>query len=545
MITVQPYIDQKQYLEMLQQLGYWKNLHERTKRKAEFQQKEAEHFEKIVGEQKKEIEKKEKQIEALVHKLAFLQKQLFGRKTEQTDKTDKSDLNNNDQTTADSPEEEKKRKRGKQKGTEGHGRKIREDLPAKEIHYDLPEEDQFCPNCGKSYIVFPGTEDSEEIDWEVILQRLIHKRKRYRPSCDCGIVPGIISAPLPPKLIPKGMLSKEFIVRLLMEKFQFGTPVYRIRKKLELEGFTVSGGTLTGNIKRMGELLMPLYALILERNRAARHWHMDETRWKVFEEIEGKEGYRWWLWVMVTHDTCIYVLDPSRSAEVPKAHLGEDSIGVINADRYVVYKTLGDGISVAFCWSHVRRDFIRIRDGNKKLKAWGTTWVEDINDLFKMNRERLKVRAGGDTKVFKEKDRKLREALSNMEKKCSEELSDEELHKLKRKVLASLRNHWEGLTIFVDQPEIPMDNNEAERCLRNPVVGRKNYYGSGAVWSGTLTQVMFSISQTLLLNKINPRLFLLSYFDECARNKGCAPARPERCLPWNLSEEQKSSLTLS
>lgn len=543
MITVQPSIDQKQYLEMLQQLGYWKNLHERAKRKAEFQQKEAEHFEKIAGEQKKEIEKKEKLIEALVHKLAFLQKQLFGRKTEQADKADKSDLNKNDQTTTDSPEEEKKRKRGKQKGTEGYGRKIRENLPVKEIHHDLPEEDQFCPNCGKSFIVFPGTEDSEEIDWEVILQRLVHKRKRYKPSCCCGIVPGIISAPLPPKLIPKGMLSKEFIVRLLMEKFQFGTPVYRIRKKLELEGFTVSGGTLTGNIKRMEELLMPLYALILERNRSARHWHMDETRWKVFEEIEGKKGYRWWLWVMVTHDTCIYVLDPSRSAEVPKAHLGEDSAGIISADRYVVYKTLGDGISVAFCWSHVRRDFIQIRDGNKRLKAWGTMWVEDINDLFKMNRGRLEVR--GDPKVFKEKDQKLREALSKMEQKCNEKLSDEKLHKLKRKALTSLKNHWEGLNIFVDQPEIPMDNNEAERCLRNPVIGRKNYYGSGAVWSGTLTQVMFSIFQTLLLNKINPRLFLLSYFDECARNNGCAPAGPERFLPWNLSEEQKASLTLS
>lgn len=245
---------------------------------------------------------------------------------------------------------------------------------------------------------------------------------------------------------------------------------------------------------------------------------------------------------MVTHDTCIYVLDPSRSAEVPKAHLREDSLGVINADRYVVYKILGDGISVAFCWSHVRRDFIRIRDGNKRLKAWGTIWVEDINNLFKMNRERLEIRR--DPKAFKEKDRKLREALSKMEQKRNEELSDEELHKLKRKTLTSLKNHWKGLTIFVGQPEIPMDNNKAKRCLRNPVIGRKNYYGSGAVWSGTLTQVMFSIFQTLLLNKINPRLFLLAYFDECASNKGCAPDNPERFLPWNLSKEQKSILIM-
>ena len=471
-----------------------------------------------------------------------MQKQLFGRKTEQTDKKDKGDISNNDQTAEDSPENKNKRNRGKQRGAKGHGRKIRKNLAAKEIHHDIPEEDQFCPNCGEPFIIFPGTEDSEEIDWEVILQRLVHKRKKYKPSCSCGVVPGIMSAPLPPKLIPKGILTSQFIVRLLLEKFQFGTPVYRIRKKLELEGFTVSGGTLTGNIKRMTELLMPLYALILERNRSATHWHMDETRWKVFEEIEGKKGFRWWLWVMATHDTCIYVLDPSRSAAVPKTHLGENSKGIISADRYVVYKTLGDGISIAFCWSHVRRDFMRIRDGNKKLKAWGNKWVEDINDLFRMNRERLEVR--GNPKLFKDRDQILREALSKMERKRVEELLDEKLHKLKRKVLKSLKNHWEGLTIFVDKPQIPMDNNEAERCLRNPVVGRKNYYGSGAVWSGTLTAMMFSIFQTLLLNKINPRLFLLSYFDECAANKGCPPDNPGSFLPWKLSEEQRSALIM-
>ncbi len=103
----------------------------------------------------------------------------------------------------------------------------------------------------------------------------------------------------------------------------------------------------------------------------------------------------------------------------------------------------------------------------------------------------------------------------------------------------------ESVQYLLNHPETPMDNNEAERCLRNPVIGRKNYYGSGAVWSATLTQVMFSIFQTLLLNKINPRLFLLSYFDECAKNKGCAPDETENFLPWNLSEEQKASISLT
>ena len=95
--------------------------------------------------------------------------------------------------------------------------------------------------------------------------------------------------------------------------------------------------------------------------------------------------------------------------------------------------------------------------------------------------------------------------------------------------------------LFVEYPEIPMDNNESERRLRNPVVGRKNYYGSGSVWSGMLAAILFTIFQTLLLNHIDPQKFLLGYFEACARAGGRAPENIDDFLPWNLSEEQKAA----
>jgi hypothetical protein len=64
------------------------------------------------------------------------------------------------------------------------------------------------------------------------------------------------------------------------------------------------------------------------------------------------------------------------------------------------------------------------------------------------------------------------------------------------------------LTLFVDDPRIPLDNNYGERLIRNPAVGRKNYYGSGAQWSGRLAMMLFSIFATLVLWKINPRTSL-------------------------------------
>ena len=87
-----------------------------------------------------------------------------------------------------------------------------------------------------------------------------------------------------------------------------------------------------------------------------------------------------------------------------------------------------------------------------------------------------------------------------------------------------------------------MDNNYGERLIRNPAVGRKNYYGSGAEWSGRLAVMMFSIFATLALWKINPRTWLSWYFEACAAGGGKPPDNPASFLPWNLSETRLADL---
>ena len=111
-----------------------------------------------------------------------------------------------------------------------------------------------------------------------------------------------------------------------------------------------------------------------------------------------------------------------------------------------------------------------------------------------------------------------------------------------RKTLKSLTEHWQGLTLFVEHPEVPMDNNGTERIQRGPVVGRKNYYGSGALWSGKLAAMLFSLFATLKLHGINPRLWLDGYLEACAAAGGKAPENAADFLPWNMSEDAKQAL---
>ena len=141
------------------------------------------------------------------------------------------------------------------------------------------------------------------------------------------------------------------------------------------------------------------------------------------------------------------------------------------------------------------------------------------------------------------KQRRLEELRAQV-KQLETELADPALRMPAGKALTSLQEHWSGLTQFVDDSRIPMDNNLSERRLRGPALGRKNYYGSGALWSGRLAAALFSILATLNLWQINPRLWLTWYLQSCAEAGGQLPNDIEPFLPWNLSEDLRTKLRM-
>jgi hypothetical protein len=95
-----------------------------------------------------------------------------------------------------------------------------------------------------------------------------------------------------------------------------------------------------------------------------------------------------------------------------------------------------------------------------------------------------------------------------MHAQAATELADPQLRRPCRKVLGSLQEHWPGLTRFVEDQRIPLDNNVAERHNRGPAVARKNYYGSGALWSGRLAAMLFTLFATVTLGRLNVRRWL-------------------------------------
>ena len=343
--------------------SYWQTMHQKAlEREAALKQRVAE-------------------LEA---KLRLREKQLFGRKTEK---------GKNKKETNSSKTNENKRPRGQQPGTKGHGRRDYSHLPAKDELLEIPESECCCPTCGLPFDPFPGTEDSELIEIEVRAHRRVIKRKRYKPICQCENLPGIVTAPAPPKLIPKGIYGISVWVTILLDKFLFMRPTYRLLADLKTHELDLAQGTLTDDLKTIAPVFDPIYEAIIEKNLQEDRWHADETRWLVFASVEGKTGYNWYMWVFCSPSTVVYRLDKSRSAQVPIEHFGPVKEGILSVDRYSAYKAMAKllNIILAFCWAHVRRDFLDIAGSWPKLENWAMTWVEDISTLYQLNDLRVEV----------------------------------------------------------------------------------------------------------------------------------------------------------
>ncbi|HEY2764487.1 MAG TPA: IS66 family transposase [Pseudonocardiaceae bacterium] len=431
--------------------------------------------------------------------------------------------------------------RGQQRGSRGHGRRDYSHLETEEVVHDVADGLRCCADCGLEF-EFLCAETSDQVDWRVKLIRIVHRRLRYRRRCDCAGT-RTVTAPPAPNPVPKGLFTAGFLARLLYHKYVLGMPVHRIVRMLAAEGLQVSEGTLTGALQNIAALLEPLRTVIVARNAAAVHVHADETTWRVYERPDGKDGYRWWLWVFLADDTVVFTMDPTRSASVLDTHFGIDrgeqklSEGrrlVLSTDFYVAYQSLGrvEGVDPLWCWAHIRRYFIRAGDAHVQLRYWRDQWIGRIADLYTAHRAMAAAQAG--TAEHTQASTDFDAALQVMDTARQQQQALYSLHPAAKKVLATLDREWDGLIRHRDFPDISLDNNPAERALRNPVIGRKNYYGSHAQWAAYLAATVWTITATAERNNREPLTYLTDYLQACALAGGKPPEGEalQRFLPW-------------
>jgi transposase len=544
---------------------YYKNLSQRVRAREAILKNEIVLLKAQISEQETIYKKKIEQLNAKVHDL---QHRHFGKKSEA----------NSNPTEKRKEVPVAKLPRGQQRGSKGHGRTERPDLPIVEENHEL--HDKCCDRCGLQYNPLKGDEQSKVVEISVKAYVRQINRKRYVKGCFCPPTPEcptIIVAPPPPKVIPKSTYGTSVLVYALIHKFLYGMPLNRILSDLNNNGLPIAAGTLTGDFKKITALFKPLQEAFYKHQMTELLFHNDESRWKVYCLVAGKIGYLWWLWVTRSPHVIYFTIDSTRSAAIPIAHFKELQAEkvVLVCDRYSAYKMLerlNSAIILAFCWVHVRRDFINLGKKFPLLKDWGEEWVADIGKLYLCNKQRLahwqeNLPFDQQGELFQKAQIRLEHQIEYMNDRCSKLLMADlaarttvelppamkakrkapapipgELHDAQRKVLVSLQTHWHGLIVFVPLPYVPMDNNAGEQAIRGPVVGRKNFYGSRAEWSAELAAMMYTQLQTIEQWGLNPNHWLQEYLDACAINGG-APADLTPFLPWDMNEERRQHLS--
>ncbi len=443
------------------------------------------------------------------------------------------------------------RKRGQQADKPGHGRTPRPDMERKPEVHDPPEEERVCPCCGLPYVK-NGSHDSETIEVEVRAHvRTIH-RNRWRRTCSCASAPKEVVAPPVPRLFPGSSYGISFWVCFLLERYAFHRPLNRVAAWMRDQGVPISAGTLGDSIHRLMPLFDPLSQAILAHLKAASVLQGDETGWRVqsLKAIRGTS--RAWLWCAVSRDAVWFQVDARRNAEAAgKLFAGVGAGTVLVCDAYSAYKklarVLGGILILAWCWVHVRRKFIEAAAGNDALEAWENRWLDRIGKLFHLNRVRLKhydPEAGMDqqSRKFGIAHRQLQRAVDKLFALAETERAGPAGSDRRAKALNSLVRHRGGLCVFVDRPDIPMDNNLPERIQRGPVIGRKLSFGSDSLEGARYSAMMYGIIETLRMNGIDVRTWLDDWLSACAGNGGQPPDDLSPWLPWSMDEDRRRQL---
>ena len=249
----------------------------------------------------------------------------------------------------------------------------------------------------------------------------------------------------------------------------------------------------------------------------------------------------------MSDDAVYFHVDPSRSAKVATQLFGGTACTlVLVCDRLSSYKTmaheLGSAVVLCWCWAHHRRDFIYGAAGQAGLTHWCRKWIERIASIYRLNEARLEhydPALERHPAAFAQAQHALEVEVERLFTDTEQELDAQPAGARETRALRSLLNHRSGLSVFVDEPQVPMDNS-AERALRGPVIGRRLSFGSDCETGARFTALMYSVVATLKTNGIDVRHWLEAWLEACAKNGGRPPDDPS--LPWPMSEERRFAL---
>jgi transposase len=422
--------------------------------------------------------------------------------------------------------EEAKRKRRANRGS------LPSHLP--EIETTVDVETKACPCCGGELHRI-GEEVSKKLDIVPAQFRVLVVRRPKYACRACEDV--VVQAPAPARVIESGLPTEALVAHVLVSKYADHLPLYRQAQIYERQGLYLDRSTLADWVGRAAFHLRPIRERILAQLRSSTKLFADETTAPVLDPGRGrtKTGQLWAYarddrpWGGADPPAVAYVYAPDRTASQPIMHLTGFK-GVLQVDGYAGYRALaqrGD-VSLAFCWSHVRRRFYDRAIAEASPIAHEA--LQRIAQLYGIEKD---IRGRSPDERSGARQEQSRPIVADLEPWLRAKLA---LISKKSKLAEAIRYalaRWEGLCRFLDDGRIEIDSNTVERSIRPLALNRKNALFAGSDGGGDNWAVIATLIENCKLSGVEPHAYLVDVLTKIVN--GHRNSAIDELLPWTYA----------
>jgi len=368
-------------------------------------------------------------------------------------------------------------------------------------------------------------EDQREVVSQKVSYRLAQRPGSYvilkyvRPVIKRRDTGELISAPAPANVLDKSVADVSFLAGLLVDKFVYHLPLYRQHQRLGQCGIELSRTTLTNLAGRAIDLLEPIYAAQFDHILQSAVLAMDETPIKAGRKQKGKMRRAYFWPIYGEADEIAFSYSSSRAARHVREVLGEDFRGTLISDGYEAYESYArnrPGMTHAQCWSHTRRYFEKASAAEPEAVAEALAL---IGELYTAERSIRDKDLHGEAKL-RYRTRHSEPVAAAFWRWCEGQCRRHDL--VPSNPLARALNYamerTAGLTVYLGDPDVPIDTNHLERALRPIPMGRKNWLFCWTELGARQVGIIQSLLVTCKLHGINPHTYLVDVLQRISRH---------------------------
>ena len=376
----------------------------------------------------------------------------------------------------------RRKKPGAKPGHPGARREIPKEIDRREEH-----RLKRCPCCGGKLQRCNRTRTRviEDIPADARVEAVEHTVHRdYCPACKKHVEPAV------PDALPRAAVGHRLVAMTCWLHYGLGMSIGQILNVLLHHlSSKLSGGALAGMWQRAAEILSAWYEQIAREALLSATLHADETGWRV-------NGATHWLWCFANGRVCHYVIDRSRGSPALRKFFAEAFQGTLVTDFWPAYDSVWAGDRQR-CLAHLLRelDTVDERNGSAEWKAFAKKLRRLLRDPARW--AGLRKRPGFEPSRYARRIRLIDKRLIVL---ATEPRSDKDAQRLSKR----LWKHRDELFTFLDRPEVPYDNNLAERAIRPAVIMRKNCQGNRSERGASTQAILMSVYRTLKLRGRNP-----------------------------------------